>query len=161
MCDQLYHSACDCPFVYLTCRVPKCYGIRKLQTSHTSENPERKYLICQYEHCGDFQWLEDAIIQSKMPAARQVGCFHCGEIEHWYKNCPWDGCPCKKKKCGGRRKLLTSKVEQSSGKKFLKCSTCGDFQWFTDALSAQEKYQHEPTVTIQMTIRDLSRLSLK
>lgn len=156
MCEQFCHTASECPYVYSICKAQKCNGIRKLLTSHTSRNPDRKFLICQYQACGNFQWLDDAIKESKLQVSTSTkSCFNCGEMGHWYKSCPWDDCLCNNPSCGGTRKLLTSKKQVSIGQKFLKCPVCGSFEWLVDAIRGVE-----PTITIEMTIKDLCKLSI-
>lgn len=122
-------------------------------------------MICQYESCGDFEWLEDALVEASIVQNPPLGCFKCGESGHWMKECPWDGCPCNKGNCAGRRKLLTSKTEESKGRKFLKCISCGSFQWLADALAdglaGNREVRNEPKVTVEMTLNQLCNLSLK
>ena len=146
--------ATQCPFLYNICKVPNCYGIRKVQTSQTSQNPGKKYLICQYEQCGHFQWLEEAITE---PEKSISGCFKCGEIGHFMKNCPWDVSPCQDSSCNGVRRILTSKRAESQGRKFLKCCACGSFQWLVDALLKKKiACQNESKLVL-----DICKLSIR
>ncbi|KAF6171520.1 hypothetical protein GIB67_018044 [Kingdonia uniflora] len=53
----------------------------------------------------------------------------------------------------GTRILLTSRQDHSYGHKYLKCFTCGNFQWLKDALKdfMEDNYgKHNVKVTVEM-----------
>ena len=90
------------------------------------------------------QWLEDAMFMKNEEKKKRrtcgtlssipEGCFECGEKSHWVRNCPWKEIKCPKG-CEGTRKLWTSRQDKSYGQKFLKCMTCGHFEWLKQCKS--------------------------
>ncbi|KAL5700775.1 cycloartenol synthase [Ranunculus cassubicifolius] len=125
-----------------------------LFTSQTSTNPGRKYLKCQFGSCrSGLQWLDEALLGVSQPN----GCFNCGCIGHWVKDCPWVDSQCKTAGCPGKRILRSSKQQLTYGWRFLKCYCCGDFQWLKDAEKENEKLatiRDDPTVSINMKLSD-------
>ena len=154
MCDQKGHKASDCAWVYTICKYPKCGGIRKISTSHTSRNPGRKYLSCQFGHCpSNIEWLDEAIVA----IPRIEGCFKCGEEGHWMKECPWMSLECQSRGCNSKRVLRTSQSQQSQGLRYLKCLSCGHFQWLNDARIERERTTRngkEATISIEVKLSD-------
>lgn len=131
MCDQSGHIASECQWVYTSCPNSTCWGTRRISTSHTSRNPGRKFLVCQNGNCqSGIEWLDEAI----MCRAKKEGCFMCGELGHWMKDCPWEGVQCQSRGCKSIRKLRTSQTLQTQGWRYLKCYDCGSFQWLKDAV---------------------------
>lgn len=156
MCDQFGHTATECQWVYTSCPAPNCLGIRRISTSHTSNNPGRKFLVCQHGDClGGFEWLDEAI----SAPAKKEGCFMCGEHGHWMKDCPWESLECQTVGCKSKRNLRTSKTLQTQGWRYLKCYSCGSFQWLKDAIKERAKARQcenedEATVSIHMKLSD-------
>ncbi|KAF6158069.1 hypothetical protein GIB67_014863 [Kingdonia uniflora] len=105
-------------------------------TSYTTKNYNRKYLKCQHSKCTEFQWLSYANVQSESSIGTSSGsrCFGCGGTSYWIRDCPWKESKCEVQGCVGTRILLTSKQDHSYGHKYLKCFTCGNFQWLKYAL---------------------------
>ncbi|KAI3880619.1 hypothetical protein MKX03_037491, partial [Papaver bracteatum] len=60
LCMSDNHQAVNCPFMNARCTMPNCDGIRMIQRSNTSDNPNRVYLRCQYADCKYFEWMDDA-----------------------------------------------------------------------------------------------------
>ncbi|KAF6169296.1 hypothetical protein GIB67_013726 [Kingdonia uniflora] len=105
-------------------------------TSYTTKNYNIKYLKCQHSKYTEFQWLTDANVQSEssIGTSSGSGCFGCGGSSHWIKDFPWKESKCEVQGCVGTMILLTSRQDHSYGHKYLKCFTCGNFQWLKDAL---------------------------
>ncbi|OVA03945.1 zinc finger protein [Macleaya cordata] len=178
ICQLTDHLAPTCPYSYTKCKNLKCQGIRKLMISRTSKNPNRMFLKCQYATCnGSFQWLDDVILENQTVTGnsstptqhRSVGCFGCGESDHWKKHCPWLGTTCRVLGCSGIREMKLSSWEGHKGEKYLWCSKCQDFQWFTEAQKLKEASKPSTPVgariVIETTLEDfcskLGTFSLK
>ncbi|OVA04770.1 zinc finger protein [Macleaya cordata] len=59
LCGDDDHLGKECPWEGYPCRRPGCSGWRHISTSHTEQNPGKKYLMC--DKCHSFEWLCDAI----------------------------------------------------------------------------------------------------
>ncbi|OVA07956.1 zinc finger protein [Macleaya cordata] len=135
--------------------------------SGTNKKPNRMFLKCQFVGCGSFQRLDDAIKESHGAVGsssspkqhRSLGCFGCGENDHWRNKCPWVGSPCREDGCSGTREMKVSKWDSHQGSKYLGCTKCNDKQWFSEAKKLKENPPPTiPTVAqivIQTTLEDL------
>ncbi|KAF6161730.1 hypothetical protein GIB67_009099 [Kingdonia uniflora] len=85
------------PLLSLFVMFPHCDGIRKLMTSYTTNNYNKKYLKCQHSKCTEFQWLSDANVQSGSSTGTSSGsgCFGCGGSSYWIRDCPWKESKCE------------------------------------------------------------------
>ncbi|PIA32789.1 hypothetical protein AQUCO_04300015v1 [Aquilegia coerulea] len=138
MCDQLGHCGDECQWVYSHCKKTNCEGIMRLTTSNTPENLARKFLRCHL--CGKFKWLDEAMRDEATTSSSSVkGCFICDDLDHWKKDCEWVDSECRTKGCKGRRNVKTSGKQGTVGDKYLKCYTCGNFQWLREAKKEKEK----------------------
>ncbi|OVA08936.1 zinc finger protein [Macleaya cordata] len=167
VCHLSSHLAPTCPFLYTKCKIVKCTGIRKLLVSGTVKNPGRMFLKCQYSTCGNFQWLDDAISESMgttgssstLKQHRSVGCFGCGERDHWRNKCPWVGATYRVEGCSGVRDMKVSTWEGQEGDKYLGCTKCTDTQWFKEVKKLKEASKFDSPVgaqiVIQTTLEDL------
>jgi len=107
-----------------------------LSKSEEEQSKGRRFMQCQFQSCGAFQWVEDDAATgqdnknspSSGSSSSSSICFQCGKPGHWVKNCPWKETVCPNG-CSGVRNLWTSKQPRSFGRKFLKCLTCGKFEW--------------------------------
>ncbi|KAF6158199.1 hypothetical protein GIB67_014993 [Kingdonia uniflora] len=147
MCDQTGHNVSSCPWIYAKCKVNNCNGIRRLLTSRTLSNPNRKFLSCQFTHPNSIQLLSDVINEFKNPTSSSslTGCYRCGGLNHWVRKCPWTLSNCKRLGCNDVMKLFKSTKASSYGLKFLKCQNvqCGKFMWLKDAIDVDEKVKEE------------------
>ncbi|KAF6138853.1 hypothetical protein GIB67_018584 [Kingdonia uniflora] len=119
-----------------------------------------------YSKC---KWLSDAINEFKNPTSSSslVGCYGCGGLNHWVRECPWTLSNCKRLGCNDVIKLFTSTKASSYGLKFLKCQNvqCGKFMWLKDAIDVDEKVKEEERkkvvqnvkITLEMNIDDFIR----
>ncbi|OVA11542.1 zinc finger protein [Macleaya cordata] len=142
ICNLTSHTAPSCPFIYTKCKQYKCNGFRKLFISGTDKNPGRIFLKCQDECCENFQWLDDAIREcfggvgsSSLPQQHRskLSCFGCGENDHWKRDCPWLGSPCRDDDCEGVRDVKISRWAGHEGERYVQCSKCNDTQWLRTA----------------------------
>ena len=107
----------------------------------------QQFLMCQYQSCGAWKWLEGAIAEDEMKKAHGTSArasasssdsyCHCGQNGHWVINCPWKIIVCPNG-CEGKRKLLISTNEWSKCEKFLKCVKCESFEWLKHAMEKEE-----------------------
>ncbi|KAF9595513.1 hypothetical protein IFM89_000601 [Coptis chinensis] len=70
-----------------------------------------------------------------MSLRSKIGCFNCGESDHWKLDCPWLDVACPKPGCLETMKLRWSEREHSKGKRFLRCNRaprCRGFIWVDD-----------------------------
>ncbi|RZC77158.1 hypothetical protein C5167_001284 [Papaver somniferum] len=100
LCMSDNHQALNCPFMNARCTMPNCDGIRMIQRSNTSDNPNRVYLRCQYAGCKYFEWMDDAckaatgccVSSSASPikynSVSNYKCCFCGDRSHRTGNCP-------------------------------------------------------------------------
>ncbi|OVA20970.1 hypothetical protein BVC80_8831g12 [Macleaya cordata] len=69
---------------------------------------------------------------------RSLGCFGCGETDHWKNKCLLVCTPCRINGCEETRELKTSKRVGYEGDRYLWCNECEDTQWFTKAKKLKE-----------------------
>ncbi|OVA18838.1 zinc finger protein [Macleaya cordata] len=64
-------------------------------------------------------------------------CQICNLASHHADSCPFIYSACKRDKCNGIRKMLTSNTKANPGKRFLTCqySGCRSFQWLDEAIT--------------------------
>ena len=108
---------------------------------------------CQFKSCGSFQWLENS---SSSGSSSSSNCFQCGQPGHWVQNCPWKETICPNG-CNGSRKLWTSKQQRSYGRKFLKCVTCGKFEWLDTAQAQGNQNNANLKVKIEVSLDELCK----
>lgn len=92
ICEEVCHRASRCPWVYSHCSKGNCDGLMMMVTSQQEETFGKKYLKCQYQSCGTWKWLEDAIAaaevkkQDEQSAGCSNICIYCGQSGHWVRN---------------------------------------------------------------------------
>ncbi|KAF6163606.1 hypothetical protein GIB67_022171 [Kingdonia uniflora] len=165
MCYLEGHSPDSFPWLYTKCWFPHCDGIRKLMTSYTTKNYNKKYLMYQHSKCNEFQWLSDVNVQSRssVRTSSRSGCFRCGGSSHWIRDFPWKESKCEVHGCVGTRMLKTSRQDHSYGHKYLKYFTCDNFQWLKATLGDFKEGNNgklNVKVTVEMGLDELLR-SLK
>ncbi|OVA03656.1 hypothetical protein BVC80_1787g184 [Macleaya cordata] len=143
MCEKSGHTGIECPWVYTRCRKITCNGSRKLLISKQPHSLGNRFLKC--ENCDAFQWFDDAIglVGPSSIQPNEGGCFGCGDLKHWIKECPWRETSCSVPTCKGKRLLSLSGTTHNYGIPYLKCSDCQKFQWMADVLFASRTKELE------------------
>ncbi|KAF6176588.1 hypothetical protein GIB67_034450 [Kingdonia uniflora] len=82
------------------------------------------------------KWLSNTNVQSgsSVGTSSGSGYFGYGGSSHWIRDLPWKESKCEVQGCVGTRMFLTSRKDHCYGKKYLKCFTCGNFQWLKASL---------------------------
>lgn len=84
-------------------------------------------------------------------------CFYCGEYDHMVRDCKWKNLPCIAENCSHKMILMVSKVERSSGCRFLRCKNqpiCRAFKWVD-----QPAYEMSTTTTSNSSIENKATTS--
>ncbi|KAF6169711.1 hypothetical protein GIB67_004103 [Kingdonia uniflora] len=107
-------------------------------------------------------------VAPRLPPTKDIqGCYGCGGLNYWVRECPWILSNCKKLRCNDVMKLFTFTKASLYGLKFLKCQNvqCGKFMWLNDAIDTDEKVKEEERkkvvqnvkITVEMNIDDFIR----
>ncbi|OVA06878.1 zinc finger protein [Macleaya cordata] len=142
ICKLTSHTAPSCPFIYTKCKQYKCNGFHDA-----------------IREC--FGGMGSSL--SPQQHRSKLSCFGCGENDHWMRDCPWLGSPCRDDDCEGVRDVKISRWAGHEGERYIQCSKCNDMQWLRtakDSVTTKETNKSSTVgarIVIETTLEDLCK----